>query len=78
MSLADELLADLEEIGNDFGDEEIKVKEEPIEGADEYDYEAIEKMEIDESVNIQMNLRILLFVCATFGVFTFPLFFFLF
>lgn len=50
MSLADELLADLEEIGNDFDDDEIKVKEEPIDGDDENGHDAIEKMEIDESV----------------------------
>lgn len=53
MSLADELLADLEEIGNDFDDDEIKVKEEPIDGDDEENngHDAIEKMEIDESVS---------------------------
>lgn len=52
MSLADELLADLEEIGNDF-DDEIKVKEEPINGDDEQNNgnDATEKMEIDESVS---------------------------
>lgn len=49
MSLADELLADLEDIGNDFDDEEIKIKEEPIdEGGNAQD--ADELMEIDESV----------------------------
>lgn len=58
MSLADELLADLEEIGNDFGEEEIKVKEEPDDGDDEYGFEAIEKMEIDESVNTWIHLWI--------------------
>ncbi|XP_055313682.1 U4/U6 small nuclear ribonucleoprotein Prp31 [Sitodiplosis mosellana] len=52
MSLADELLADLEEIGNDFDDDdEIKVKEEPIYGDEEDSQDAIEKMEIDESVS---------------------------
>lgn len=56
MSLADELLADLEEIGNDFGEDEIKVKEEPVDGDDEYGFEAIEKMEIDESVNIWIHI----------------------
>lgn len=50
MSLADELLADLEEIGNDFGEDEIKVKEEPIDGDAENGHDFIEKMEIDESV----------------------------
>ena len=53
MSLADELLADLEEIGNDFDDDdEIKVKEEPIFGDEDSSQDAIEKMEIDESVSI--------------------------
>lgn len=52
MSLADELLADLEEIGNDFDDDaDIKVKEEPIDGDEENDHDAVVKMEIDESVN---------------------------
>ncbi|XP_031640039.1 U4/U6 small nuclear ribonucleoprotein Prp31 [Contarinia nasturtii] len=51
MSLADELLADLEEIGDNFGDDEIKVKEEPIDGDEENGYDAIEKMEIDDSVS---------------------------
>lgn len=51
MSLADELLADLEEIGNDFDDDdEIKVKEEPFDGDEGDSQDAIEKMEIDESV----------------------------
>lgn len=50
MSLADELLADLEEIGNDFDDDEIKVKEEPIDDDDENGHDAIEQMEIDDSV----------------------------
>lgn len=51
MSLADELLADLEEIGNDFDeDADFKVKEEPIDGDDENSHDATEKMEIDESV----------------------------
>lgn len=56
MSLADELLADLEEIGNDFDDEEIKIKEEPIDGGDEFGLDTVEKMEIDESVNIEILL----------------------
>lgn len=51
MSLADELLADLEEIENDAdaAKEEIKVKEEP---SDDFDFaqDAVEEMEIDESV----------------------------
>lgn len=53
MSLADELLADLEESGNDFDSDEIKVKEEPIDGDFEQNngHDAIEKMEIDESVS---------------------------
>lgn len=51
MSLADELLADLEEIGDNFDDDEIKVKEEPVDGDEENGYDAIEKMEIDDSVN---------------------------
>lgn len=53
MSLADELLADLEESGNDFIDDEVNIKEEPIDGNIEQQnngHDAIEKMEIDESV----------------------------
>lgn len=53
MSLADELLADLEESGNDFNDDDIKIKEEPIDGDIEQNngHDAIQEMEIDESVS---------------------------
>lgn len=49
MSLADELLADLEEIDNDVDDEEIKVKEEPNDS--DIEDNVAEEMEIDESVS---------------------------
>lgn len=49
MSLADELLADLEEIENDVDDEEIKVKEEPNDS--DIEDNVAEEMEIDESVS---------------------------
>lgn len=64
MSLADELLADLEESGNDFNDDDIKIKEEPIDGEIEPSngHDDIQKMEIDESVSefnsIQSNLKL--------------------
>lgn len=58
MSLADELLADLEEIGNDFDDGGIKVKEEPIDSDEKNGHDAIEKMEIDESVSGQNHFLI--------------------
>lgn len=52
MSLADELLADLEEIEDDFDDEEIKIKEEPVDGdAAEENGQEVEEMEIDVSVS---------------------------
>lgn len=51
MSLADELLADLEEIDDDSNDDEIHIKEEPVDGENgmEHDDE-VEEMEIDHSV----------------------------
>lgn len=49
MSLADELLADLEEIENDVGENEVKIKDEPIDEVD-FTNDVVEKMEIDESV----------------------------
>lgn len=60
MSLADELLADLEEIGNDFDDDdtEIRVKDEPIDGDEENDQDAVVKMEIDESVSLIKSIFI--------------------
>lgn len=56
MSLADELLADLEESGNDFIDDE-NIKEEPIDDDIEptNGHDAIQKMEIDESVSELQN-----------------------
>lgn len=74
MSLADELLADLEEIGNDFDDdddEEIKIKEEPIDGDEDDAHDAIEKMEIDDSVCsiISFVIQFLFFFCVFNGNF---------
>lgn len=58
MSLADELLADLEDLENDDSDtEEVRIKEEPNE--DEVDSLAPDenRMEVDESVSLsQKNL----------------------
>lgn len=54
MSLADELLADLEDLDNDDSDtEEVKIKDEPND-EDEVDHTAPDEneMEIDESVRI--------------------------
>lgn len=54
MSLADELLADLEDLDNDISDtEDVKIKEEPND-EDEVDHSAADEneMEIDESVGI--------------------------
>lgn len=51
MSLADELLADLEEIDDDSNDDEIQIKEEPVDGDNGMEHdEEVEKMEIDHSV----------------------------
>lgn len=51
MSLADELLADLEEIDNDSNDDKIHIKEEPVDGDNGMEHdEEVEEMEIDHSV----------------------------
>lgn len=65
MSLADELLADLEEIDDDSNDDEIQIKEEPIDGDNGMEHdEEVEKMEIDHSV-ILFKKSIFFFFCWT-------------